>query len=43
MKKIFFFFQGLALAENTSIQSVDLSWNSINGKGAVALIKGIQV
>jgi hypothetical protein len=25
------------------MQSLDLSWNSINGKGAVELIKGIQV
>jgi len=25
------------------MQSIDLSWNSINGKGGIALIKGIQV
>ena len=37
------FFQGQALAENASLQSLDLSWNSISGKGAIALIKGIQV
>jgi hypothetical protein len=34
---------GEALAENTTLELLDLSWNSFSGKGAVALIKGIQV
>ena len=43
IKNILFLWLGQGLAENTRMQSLDLSWNSINGKGAVALIKGIQV
>jgi hypothetical protein len=42
-KNVEFLSSGEALAENTTMRSIDLSWNSINGKGAVALIKGIQV
>jgi hypothetical protein len=31
------------LGGNYSLESVDLSWNHIRGKGAIELIKGIRV
>ncbi len=34
---------GPAIAENSSLKSLDLSWNSIRRKGAKAIADGIKV
>ena len=34
---------GPAISENSSIKHLDLSWNSIRRKGAVAIANGIKV
>lgn len=34
---------GPAIAENSSIKELDLSWNSLRRKGAVAIAQGIKV
>ena len=34
---------GPAIGENSSIQELDLSWNSLRRKGAVAIAQGIKV
>ena len=34
---------GFGISENTSLKSIDLSWNNFRGKGAVNLVNGISV
>lgn len=34
---------GPAIAENTSLKELDLSWNSLRRKGAIAIANGVKV
>ena len=34
---------GPALSDNSSLKELDLSWNSIRRKGAIALAQGLKV
>lgn len=34
---------GPAIAENSSIKELDLSWNSLRRRGATALAQGVKV
>jgi Ran GTPase-activating protein (RanGAP) involved in mRNA processing and transport len=34
---------GPAIAENTSLKHLILSWNNLRKKGAIAIAKGLQV
>ena len=34
---------GPALAENSSLRELDISWNNIRRKGAIAIAQGIKV
>ncbi len=34
---------GAAIAENTGMKLLNLAWNCIRGKGAIAFAKGLEV